>query len=1158
MKRTSTFMFLMLVVCHMLPNVIFAQGDWANFQAPQVTVDNQAGNHAGVALYTQLCQANGFNGIEDFVQNCCLTMAKTIYYSDEETNAHGLQRITYKLTDGGSLSYKSGAPPHIEVGFDVNHIVSFVNDYGNEAAITEVLGVLCHELTHGYQKEPKNAGQYDGNSDFYGEIEGLADLGRLLTGGFNPERFPSQGGTFKQGYTTTAFFYMWLARTQAAVEGNFIKDLNLTAQNMSTWSHEAMCQQLLGKSVTTLWNQYQQEIANYPWSGGGNTAVADFMTNSTDIQSGQSVQFTNLSENAVSYEWTFEGGAPSTSNEASPVVVYNNEGNFRVTLVAYGSNTIDTEVKDNYISATSTGRELVDITEDGGTISAQYSDSPGSEGVTNLIDNNTSSKFLTFNASAFVEYQASNAYVVTKYELTSANDAEERDPKSWTLQGSNDGSIWTVIDSRENQDFASRYETKEYTFNNTVSYQYYRVNLANNSGSILQLAELELYGTQGDVVVPQPVADFSSSATAVSEGETIVFTNLSTDATSYVWDVNGVTGTTTDFSHTFASAGIYTVTLTASSDVGSAQKSISITVSESNESLVDITEDGGAISAQYNDSPSSEGINNLIDNNTSSKFLTFNASVYVEYQASKAYVVSRYTLTSANDAEERDPKSWMLQGSNDGLNFTTIDTRNNEDFTSRHQTKVYTFSNSASYQFYRLDLTNNSGAILQLAELELFGQGGDVVVQQPIADFTASSTAIKVGETITFTNQSQNATSYLWEVSGTTSTNVDFSATFNNEGVYTVSLTATNGVESASKSISVSVTKDGGNTGGDSWDDFIYPTVNLSNKAGSHQGVALYTELCQANGFNSIEDFVKNSCLTIAKKLYYTVEEANAHGLRNIDYNLTDGGSLSAKGGNPPSIFITFDVNHIVSFSTQYGNDAAITEVLGVLCHELVHGYQKEPKNAGAYDGSSEFYGEIEGLADLGRLLTGGFNPARSPSAGGHWGQGYTTTAFFYMWLARTQAADEANCIKDINLTAKNMTSWSHDAMCQQLFGQSAAALWAEYQNEIPNYPWMSGSLKSLTTERESSDSLSDRDDFPTSTSYTVYPNPATDYVNITFNEDVAGAVRLYAPAGSAVAEVSVDYDDSVSISVGHLPAGIYIIVIQTDRVMAGQKIIIE
>ncbi|OQP56817.1 hypothetical protein A3860_09540 [Niastella vici] len=137
-----------------------------------------------------------------------------------------------------------------------------------------------------------------------------------------------------------------------------------------------------------------------------------------------------------------------------------------------------------------------DITDLGGTISAQYqTGSPPGEEYTNLTDNNASTKYLTFNASAWIQYRTNSGYIVTGYAITSANDAAERDPLNWTLQGSNDGVNWSTIDTRTNEDFPDRFQKRSFAFSNSAGYTYYRFNLTNNSGTILQLAEIELFGT---------------------------------------------------------------------------------------------------------------------------------------------------------------------------------------------------------------------------------------------------------------------------------------------------------------------------------------------------------------------------------------------------------------------------------------------------------------------------------------------------------------------------------------------------------------------------------------------------------------------------------------------------------------------------------------
>jgi len=135
-----------------------------------------------------------------------------------------------------------------------------------------------------------------------------------------------------------------------------------------------------------------------------------------------------------------------------------------------------------------------DITNLSGTVSAQYTDSPAGEDIAKLIDNSTGTKYLTFHSSGWVQFRPATGAAVVKYTITSANDSPERDPKNWTLQGSNNGTSWTTLNTQTNQTFASRFLTKTYTFSNTTSYTYYRLNVsAVGSGTIMQMAEWELW-----------------------------------------------------------------------------------------------------------------------------------------------------------------------------------------------------------------------------------------------------------------------------------------------------------------------------------------------------------------------------------------------------------------------------------------------------------------------------------------------------------------------------------------------------------------------------------------------------------------------------------------------------------------------------------------
>ncbi len=118
------------------------------------------------------------------------------------------------------------------------------------------------------------------------------------------------------------------------------------------------------------------------------------------------------------------------------------------------------------------------------------------------------------------------------------------------------------------------------------------------------------------------------------------------------------------------------------------------------------------------------------DDNTNTKWLDNTGvpnatnSCWVVYQfANAGYAVEQYTITSANDSPERDPRTWLLQGSNDGTNWTTLDSQSGQTFTSRFQKKTFTFSNTIVYKNYVLSITANGGSnMTQLSEIELFSR----------------------------------------------------------------------------------------------------------------------------------------------------------------------------------------------------------------------------------------------------------------------------------------------------------------------------------------------------------------------------------------------------------------------------------------------------
>ncbi len=74
-----------------------------------------------------------------------------------------------------------------------------------------------------------------------------------------------------------------------------------------------------------------------------------------------------------------------------------------------------------------------------------------------------------------------------------------RAPKDWTMQGSNDGSSWTTLDTESGQISWASGETRTFSASSSgIAYRFFRLNItANNGASLIQVANLLLFGTPG-------------------------------------------------------------------------------------------------------------------------------------------------------------------------------------------------------------------------------------------------------------------------------------------------------------------------------------------------------------------------------------------------------------------------------------------------------------------------------------------------------------------------------------------------------------------------------------------------------------------------------------------------------------------------------------
>lgn len=146
--------------------------------------------------------------------------------------------------------------------------------------------------------------------------------------------------------------------------------------------------------------------------------------------------------------------------------------------------------------------------------------SPAGEGPNNAFDNNPYTKYLNFDKkNAGVTVQLNTGKAVTGFTVTTANDFSGRDPTSYKLYGSNDGSTWTLIKQDSISLSESRYTTSSVIgVGNTTAYAYYFMLFPTTKAGdgcglncdSMQIAEITYY------------YDANSTATSTATNTTIV------------------------------------------------------------------------------------------------------------------------------------------------------------------------------------------------------------------------------------------------------------------------------------------------------------------------------------------------------------------------------------------------------------------------------------------------------------------------------------------------------------------------------------------------------------------------------------------------------------------------------------------------------------
>lgn len=576
--------------------------------------------------------------------------------------------------------------------------------------------------------------------------------------------------------------------------------------------------------------------------------TAAFSASLTDICPGTTIQFFDESTaSPTSWSWVFPGGTPGTSTDESPFVTYNTPGVYSVTLTATNDIGSDMVTVPGFINVSFSGTDVVladdfssgltnwNVTNPDNQITWESTSVPGSSGestvawINNYDYNNgvgdldgLESSVLDFSGRtdvnleleyAYARYNAANSDI---FRIKISTNGGVTFPTTlFTGQENGSGSFATVSDQLEA--FVPTSST-EWCTESTYSSGCIELDLSAYDGenNVVILLENESdYGnnlyldniliTSSCQVLNPPSVAFTSNITEGCVPLTVQFEDLSgNNPDSWSWSFPGGTPSSSSQQNplvVYNQKGIYDVSLVASNAAGSS--------SDTYQGYIDV-----------NDVPTASFTSSTTDNTV---FFTNNSvggeafawdfgddenstdenPIHV-YDEDGSYIV---TLTVFNDCGSVQSTEIITIATLPNANFDVTASSGCAPLTvqfinqssSNTDTYLWTFEGgtpSNSTDENPLVVYNSSG-VFDVTLIVNNEQGSGTLTQESYIEVldvpNPSFSAFENGFTVDFTNETPGTNTYLWEF-GDTNTSMDEnpSHTYLADGVYTVTLTATN------------------------------------------------------------------------------------------------------------------------------------------------------------------------------------------------------------------------------------------------------------------------------------------------------------------------------------------------------------------------------
>ncbi len=519
------------------------------------------------------------------------------------------------------------------------------------------------------------------------------------------------------------------------------------------------------------------------------------------------------SENATGFAWTFPGGDPATSQAATPTVLYTTAGSYDVLLVVSNSAGADSLLLEDHVTVFPQAVPQFSAAVNGLTAVFSNQSQFASSYAWDFGDGATSSAEQPTHT-----YAADGTYTVT---LSATNDC-----------GTVSATQSVVIVTPPTSGFAAESQSgcAPFTvqFNNTSSENATGFQWSFPGGNPATSTEenpVVTYGQPGTYDVTLTVTNAAGTSTVEEAGyivvagpptpgfsstpqqATVIFTNTSVQANTYLWDFgDGTTGTETSPVHTYAGDGTYTVTLSATNDCGTAvlTGTVVVVTPPAPGFTVNLSEGCAPLTVQFNNTSSENSTafawefpggdpsvstqeNPVVTysepGNYAVTLTATNAAGSVSVTQSEVVVVG--TVPAAAFLSAADILTVSFTNSTVGANTYTWDFGDGGGSTDPDP--VHTYAQEGTYTV-TLTATNECGPATFTQTV--------TVIAPPTAAFTSTPANGCAPLTVQFDNtSSENATAFLWAFPGgvpASSTEENPVVVYDQPGTYDVTLTAYN------------------------------------------------------------------------------------------------------------------------------------------------------------------------------------------------------------------------------------------------------------------------------------------------------------------------------------------------------------------------------